>query len=118
MADAKFFEPYWTWQSKSNDLCTVHMRMEGRASVADLLAHMAEVAPGVPPEDLMLDFATVTWSRPATAEELAERAAWAAKAQERHAAWERRMVAELSEKYGLVPRTSWEAPTMKETDHE
>lgn len=116
MAEPKFFEPYWTWASKDTDVCVAYMRMDGRISIADLLTHLAEVAPGLPPEELMLNCATVKWERPATADELAERAAWAAKAQARHEAWERRMVVELSAKYGLIPDPDAVDPTPTEQE--
>jgi hypothetical protein len=90
----------WSWASNDNDLRTGYMAVDGRMSIAELIEHMQQVAPGVDLADIRCNWATVTWSRPATAGEIAERkqaqAAWEA----RHEKWERDMLAELTLKYG------------------
>jgi hypothetical protein len=89
----------WSWESKDNDTRVGYMAMEGRMSIAELIEHMRDVAPGVDPADVRVNWATVVWSRPATGEELAQRR----RAQERHDArheeWERKTLARLTEKY-------------------
>lgn len=90
----------WTWQSRDTDVRVGYMAMDGRVSIAELIAHMETVAPGVGIDDIQVNWATVTWTRPANAEELAERKAWADRAQSRHEAWERETFARLMKKYG------------------
>ena len=90
----------WTWQSSSNDLRSGYMAVDGRMSIADLIAHMATVAPGVAPADIHINWSTVTWTRPANADELAQRRAAIADHDARHEAWERETFARLLAKYG------------------
>lgn len=100
----------WTWQSKDNDLRNGYMAVDGRVSIADLIAHMAEVAPGVDLADIAVNWATVVWSRPATADELAERAEALRRHDERHEAWEREALARLFRKYPDAARLAAEEP--------
>lgn len=90
----------WTWQSKDSDLRNGYLAMDGRVSLADLNAWMQNYAPGVAPEEIMVNWATVVWSRPATNQELAERAEQRAAWDKRHEAWERETLAKLTAKYG------------------
>lgn len=90
----------WRWLPKDNDARVGYLAVDGRMSIAELIAHMRTVAPGVDPADVEVNWATVTWTREATAGELAERKAWADRQQERHEAWERETFARLLEKYG------------------
>lgn len=69
------------------ELC--YMGMDGRLSVADLIGHLAQVAPGVPLEEVGINFGTVTWVDDATDEEKRQRAAWRAESAARRAKWER-----------------------------
>jgi hypothetical protein len=90
----------WTWQSNDNDLRRGYMSVDGRVSIADLIAHMAEVAPGVDLADIEANWATVVWTRQATADELAARAEATRRNEERREAWERETLARLIKKYG------------------
>lgn len=90
----------WSWKSKNNYLRTGYMAVDGRISLADLNTLMAEVAPGVNPADIKVNWATAVWDRDATDDEIAKRtlaeAAWEA----RHEKWERETLAKLTAKYG------------------
>lgn len=97
--EAVFHKPEWYWASKDNDLRNAYLRMEGRASLADFLAHLQQVASDVPYEEFGINFGTVTWSRPATEEELAERATRLDAARVRHEEWEQKMLVQLMDKY-------------------
>lgn len=92
----------WLWESRDNDLRRGYMSVDGRVSITDLIAHMAEVAPGVDLADIEVNWATVVWTRPATAEELAARDEANRRGRERHEAWERRTLAHLIAKYGAA----------------
>lgn len=99
---AEFREPSKSWATKDIDSKYVeHMGMSGRISVASLLAHMATIAPGVKPDQMMLNFATVRWERDATAEERGERVAQQARQAASREAWERRTLDELIAKHGV-----------------
>lgn len=76
-----------------------YMGMHGRVSVASLLAHLATIEPDLKPEQMMLNFATVTWTSPATEEERAARAEQRRRADERTEAWERETLVRLKKKY-------------------
>lgn len=69
-------------------------------SIMDLIAIMAEIAPGIALSEIQLSSVFVTWERPATPEELAERHVALAKQQEKTERWERATLARLIEKYG------------------
>lgn len=96
----EFLPVRWTWQSNDNDLRTGYLTMKGRISIADLIAHMREIAPGVALEDISVNWATATWSRPADADELEQRRAARERHDKRHEEWERQTLARLIKKYG------------------
>jgi hypothetical protein len=100
----EFREVRWTWQSKDNDLRTGYLPMEGRISIADLITRMRETAPEVALEDIQVNWATVTWSRPANAEEMEQRRVANERWERRHEEWERKTLARLTEKYGAPTR--------------
>lgn len=100
MTTGKPREIRWTWASKDNDLRNGYMAVDGRLSIADLITHMAEVAPGVDLADIHVNWATVVWSRPATTDEVAERKRAQERWEARHEAWERETLARLTAKYG------------------
>lgn len=100
MSEGKPREVRWTWQSNDNDLRNGYMSVDGRVSLAALIEYMAELAPGVPLDQVHANWATVTWSRPATDQELADRRAAHQRWQERHNEWEQQMLARLLKKYG------------------
>jgi hypothetical protein len=103
----------WSWQSNDTDLRVGYMAVDGRMSITDLVEYMATVAPGVHPADIHINWSTVTWTRPATEEELAQRQAALASHNARQEAWERKTLARLLAKYGdpaapkPPPDTSW-----------
>ncbi len=90
----------WTWQSSDNDLRVGYLAVDGRMSITELIEHMATVASGVDPADIYVNWSTVTWTRPANAEELAQRQAAIDSHNRRHEEWERKTLARLLEKYG------------------
>lgn len=90
----------WSWESNDTDLRRAYMSVDGRMSIGDLIAHMAQVAPGVDPADIEVNWGTVVWTRPATAEELAAREEATRQQRERREEWERRMLTQLLAKYG------------------
>ena len=96
------------WARKEDDSPRqIYVAMSGRVSISDLLAYIATVDPNVSPDDLLLNFATVTWQREATDEERAERAAWQRESDAKHEKWERETVVRLAAKYPeLIDRTA------------
>jgi hypothetical protein len=96
-------EVRWTWQSNDNDLRNGYMAVDGRVSIAELIEHMRQVAPGVALGDIEVNWATVVWARRATAEELAQRKQAQDHWEARHEEWERKTLATLTAKYGNPP---------------
>lgn len=90
----------WTWQSRDNDLRVAYMAVDGRISIADLIDRMTELAPGVDMADVHINWATVVWTRPATADELTCREEANRRDNERHEQWERQTYDRLKKKYG------------------
>lgn len=108
----EFRDIRWSWESKDGDTRVGYMSMDGRISIAELITHMQQVAPGVGVEDIDVNWATVKWTRPATAEELAERAAWKERQAVRTEEWERATLKRLIEKYGRFGgRTTGSSPS-------
>lgn len=74
--------------------------MEYHVTVADVLAWLAENAPGIPLDQIIANYATLRWEDDATAEEITtyerQEVARAARTEE----WEREQLAKLTEKYG------------------
>lgn len=102
----EFKEASWAWKSKDSDVRVGYMGMSGRVSVADLIEHLRKITPDVLISDILLNYATVKWERPATPEELAERAARYAESDRKREEWERTALARLLEKYGLPEPSS------------
>lgn len=96
---ARYREPRWSWQSQGSDLRVGYMAVDGRVSLADLIDHMHTLAPDSPLNAIEVNFATVKWTRPATADELVERSAWQARQRERQEKWERETLDRLTKKY-------------------
>lgn len=90
----------WTWASRDNDLRTGYMAVDGRITIHELIEHMQRVAPYVSLSEIEINWATVVWHRPATAEEIAVRRQAEAHWEARHEKWERETYARLAEKYG------------------
>lgn len=97
--DPHYDEIRWSWQSRDTDLRVGYLSMRGRVSMADLIAHMSEIAPGVSLDDIDVNFGTVTWTRPANADELSRRAEQIEAQRVRQERWERETLARLTEKY-------------------
>lgn len=107
--EAAFHEVRRSWlTSKNVDECRNYLGMHGRISVASLLSHMATIAPHVTPDQMLLNFATVTWTDASTPEERDERIARKEAAQARTDAWERETYERLHAKFAAAdvePRT-------------
>jgi hypothetical protein len=89
----------WTWQSNVSDLRTGYMAVDGRMSITGLIAYMAEAAPDVDPADILVNWATVVWTRPATPDEINRRRQVQAAHDARHEAWELATYERLRAKY-------------------
>lgn len=98
---SSFKEPRWAWQSAGVSDRVAYMAMDGRISIAELIEKMKEIAPGVPLDQIEVNWATVRWSRPPNAEEIAERVAAGEANRVRQDEWERKTLARLLEKYGI-----------------
>ncbi|WP_146079393.1 hypothetical protein [Rathayibacter sp. AY2B9] len=80
-----------------------YVGMKGRVSLPDLLAYLEKHAPGVPLENVGLNWATVVWVDAATPEEIAENERAKARQKARRREGELRMLAELRAKYPEEP---------------
>lgn len=96
---SKLREIRWTWASKDSNVRNGYLAMDGRMTLAELIERMTEVAPGVPLEEININWATVVWSRPATPEEEAERAEQRRRHDQRREAWELETLDRLLAKY-------------------
>jgi hypothetical protein len=92
-------EPQWTWESNDNDVRVGRVSIDGTVSIAELISHMQKIAPGSNVDDCQINFGTVRWTRPATAEELAEREQDYERQRVRREKWERDTLQRLTEKY-------------------
>lgn len=97
-------EIQWSWESQNTDVRVGYMAVDGRMSITDLIAYMETVAPGVALDDIDVNWATVKWTRPADAEELAQRKRVTDRHQARHEAWERETLTRLKKKHRLPAR--------------
>ena len=95
--------PRFYWKSQDSDLRTGYAHMRGRMSAATFVEMLAAIAPGVPLDKIGITFGTAKWTRPATAEELAEREEWRAKADLKAQEWERQTYERLKAKYDPEP---------------
>jgi len=73
--------------------------MLGRVSLAELKEFLAERAPGIPDEEVMVNWSTVTWEDEATPEELEKREERRRYQEQRKEEWELKMLAQLLEKH-------------------
>lgn len=90
----------WSWESRDGDTRVGHASVNGRVSVTDLVSYVQGITPGVGPDEIMVNFATVRWTRPATADELAERQQRNEDQRVRQEKWERETLQRLLGKYG------------------
>ena len=81
------------------DHSSCYLSANGKVSLAELIIHLREVAPGKTPEEININFATVTWVDAPTAEEKAARAAAIEAHAVRHARWERETYERLKAKF-------------------
>lgn len=100
MSDNINNEPLTSWATREKD-SPIHcyLGMKHRVTLQELIDHFNEHYPDVDVATLELNWSTVVWERPPTEEELADRAERQRRHDERHAAWERRMYAELKAKF-------------------
>jgi hypothetical protein len=89
-----------TLPTKGSDKRSNYLAMDGRVSVADLLAYMALNHPSVHPSEMMLNFGTLTWVDDATPEELEQMRRWEEERGRKTEEWERATLQRLTEKYG------------------
>lgn len=89
MSEVKFHRSSWSWESKDSDQIRVYEGVDGRPTLGQLIAHLAEVAPHAGLDDIGINYATVVWVRPATEEEVADRDRRQKAHEERHLKWER-----------------------------
>jgi hypothetical protein len=94
-----FRGPGWSRTSADGQTMTGHLFVDGRGSLAELVDHLAQVAPGVSLDEVTVGGCAVMWQRPATPEELAAWAEWQRLREERHDQWERETYARLRAKF-------------------
>lgn len=90
----------WHWESNNNNTRVGYVSCEGRVSLAEIVEHIRAITPEVNPDDIRVNFATVTWTREATPEEIADRRERMHRHDARHEEWERRTLGRLLRKYG------------------
>lgn len=96
------FEPVrWSWRSRDSDMRSGYLNMTGKVTLADLIAHLREIAPDVTPDQLHLNFATASWVRPATEEEMRDRQQLQLRREAAQEKWEREMLTRLLRKYDV-----------------
>lgn len=89
-----------SWATKADDSpVRCYLGMKGRITLAELLAHFAEKYPHVDPMTLELNYSTVVWEEPPTADDLAQREEHRAWHAERQARWERDTYERLKAKF-------------------
>jgi hypothetical protein len=87
------------WFSQDSDRKKVFLSVDGRISLTEFRALLAERAHGVPDEEIEVNWGTAVWYEDATAEELAERAEQRRRSAERTEEWERGQLSRLAAKY-------------------
>jgi hypothetical protein len=100
MTDGELSEPRYAWQSNDSDVRVGYLSVKGRITVSELIHELAKLAPDATLHDINTNFATVSWTRPATAEEIEQRKAQRAASDARREKWERENYERLREKYG------------------
>jgi hypothetical protein len=96
----KFRDIRRAWiNADDDDEVRCYAAMDGRITLADLCEHMAAVAPGVPLDQIDVNFGTLVWVAPATDEERSKRAEWRDQQQLRHEKWERAAYLQLKKKF-------------------
>lgn len=91
--------PRRSWKTNAYDTMACYLGMKGRVPLGELLDHFAEKYPHVDPRTLELNFATVVWDEPPTAEDVGKLEAWRADRAGRQERWERQTYERLKAKY-------------------
>lgn len=100
MTDGTFKDIRRSWMSREDDArIKCYLSMDGRATVAELLDYLTEVAPARTPEEFRINFSTVTWIDAPTEAEQRARAEWNRARDERHAKWEQDTYTRLKAKF-------------------
>ena len=94
--------PSRSWKKDGDDSpMSCYLGMEyGRITLAELISHFEENYPHVDPMALRINFPTVVWEEPPTAEDVEKRRAVRAWHEERTASWERDTYERLKAKFG------------------
>lgn len=100
----KWRDPSWSWATSDGDTRVAYQTLDGRVTLAALIRHIEEVAPGALTDEVTVSFATIKWTRPATSEELADRQRAREASDARRAGWEARAMRGFIDRYG--PDTS------------
>lgn len=96
------FDPYVSWLSKDEDgIRAVVANVRDRPSVADLLAFLDREAQGVPLDEIVVRGGHVSWQRPATDAERAERVEFRDRAKASEEEWQRAALLRFLAKYGV-----------------
>jgi hypothetical protein len=98
--------PRWLSAGKDGDVRIAYAHLDGVTTLRHLLEHVAEVAPNASHDEVTVSGVHLSWTRQATEEELAERERFRVAQEERHAAWQRRVMRSLIEQYG-PDTTTW-----------
>jgi hypothetical protein len=93
------FRLFVAWVSQQSDVRKVYVTIDGKATIAEIVAHAQSLDPPANPDELLLS-GSYTWTRPNTAEEQAQRDKWRAEAAARHDEWERETYERLKAKFG------------------
>lgn len=84
--------------------------MDGRVTVTELLTYLEEHAPGVPLDNIGIDWFSLVWVDEVTAKERADYDRRAARRTQNRIDWERKTLAELVEKYPDAQQSAAPAP--------
>ena len=100
MSGAKFMKVNRAWAKNADDsTMRCYMGIEGRVTLAELAAHFWQNYPLVDVSELQLNFATVVWEEPPTADDIRKRQDWRAEKARRLEQWERETYERLRKKY-------------------
>lgn len=89
----------WRWTA-DGEAIVGDLRVDGRVTLAELIDHLEQVAPGLDPQGIEIHWSSVKWTRPATVEEQEARDAWKRDRDVARERWERETLARLIRKYG------------------
>lgn len=82
-----------------------YLGMQGYTTLEDLISRLEELAPGVSPSEVLINFWQLRWTSDATPAEIAERAERKRRSAEHGEKWERDTLSRLYEKYGAPEAT-------------